>query len=69
MGTHDQSYFSVALWAGLAAPIGLYTTSGHYPYLDGSLSVAQSFAQVGSYMSFALGNVRETDRSAAAPRG
>jgi hypothetical protein len=51
---HHGSYFVPALWAGLAAPTGLYSSTPQYPYYVGTYSVPQSFGQVGSYLSYAL---------------
>jgi hypothetical protein len=59
----STDYFITGLWNGLAAPVGLYASPPRYPYYVSANSVAQSFGQVGSYMSYVLGRCRdESDR-------
>jgi hypothetical protein len=59
----STDHFITGLWSGLAAPVGLYASTPRYPYYVGTSSVAQSFGQVGSYMSYVLGRCRdECDR-------
>jgi hypothetical protein len=62
MGRLSSSrYFVAALWAGLAAPTALFGSPPKYPYYIGTYSVPQSFAQVGSYLSYALSRYRDDE--------
>jgi hypothetical protein len=56
---HQTNYFIVGLLNGLAAPVGLYPVTAQYPYFLAAPSVPQSFAQVGSFMSYALSRYRD----------
>jgi hypothetical protein len=62
------NYFLPALWAGLAAPTGLYASAPQYPYYLGTYSVAQSFGQVGSYLNYALNQYSGESRRSAEQR-
>jgi hypothetical protein len=61
--------FRNALWAGLAAPIGLYAAPTSYPYFVSTFSVPQSFAQVGAYMNYGFGRIADEVRPVGADRG
>ena len=60
--TAPQNVFVTAMWAGLGAPVALFSTPQPYPYYYGALSVPQSFAQVGSFLSYSLNNSRDDAR-------
>jgi hypothetical protein len=60
--TAPQNVFAAAVWAGLGAPVALFSTPQPYPYYLGTLSVPQSFAQVGSFLSYTLNNNRDDAR-------
>jgi hypothetical protein len=44
------NYFATALWAGLAAPIGLYAAPATYYYVTSAGSIDRSFAEAGLYI-------------------
>jgi len=51
--------FISGLWAGLAAPMGLFELPPAYPRFDGTNSLRRSFAKVGMYVNDAVSRHHE----------